>query len=100
DDLEALHATERLVDIDDADLTGGVAVSVDLSGETSGGFVGYRAKRHTGVIDVDRRAGYSLEDFWEPISARPDGSLILDPGELYILPPKEPVQVPPNYAAE
>ncbi len=100
DELEALHAAERLVDIDDADLSGGVAVSVDLSGEKASGFVGYRAKRHTGVVDVDRRSGYAVEDFWEPISARPDGSLILDPGEFYILASKEAVQVPPDYAAE
>src|SRR6185312_1609816 len=56
DELEALHAAERLVDGEDADLTGGVALSVDLSGETGKGFVGYRAKRHTGVVDIDRRA--------------------------------------------
>jgi dCTP deaminase len=49
---------ERLVDSGDADLSGGVALSVDLSGEGSNGFVGYRAKRHTGVVDVDKRAGY------------------------------------------
>ena len=100
DELDALHAKERLVDVDDADLSGGVAVSVDLSGENSGGFVGYRAKRHTGVVDVDRRAGYPVDDFWEPIRARDDGSLILDPGEFYILASKEAVQVPPDYAAE
>ena len=73
---------------------------VDLSGENADGFVGYRAKRHTGVVDVDRRAGYAVDEFWEPISARPDGSLILDPGEFYILASKEAVQVPPDYAAE
>ena len=39
-------------------------------------------------------------EFWEPIAARPDGSLILDPGEFYILASKEAVQVPPDYAAE
>ena len=39
-------------------------------------------------------------EFWEPIPARPDGSLILDPGEFYILASKEAVQVPPDYAAE
>ena len=100
DELEALHQREPLVDCDDADLTGGVAVSVDLSGEGSDGFVGYRAKRHTGVVDIDRRGGYAVDDFWEPIRARPDGSLILDPGEFYILASKEAVQVPPNYAAE
>ena len=100
DELEALHQREHLVDCEDADLTGGVAVSVDLSGEGSNGFVGYRAKRHTGVVDIDRRGGYAVDDFWEPIRARPDGSLILDPGEFYILASKEAVQVPPNYAAE
>jgi len=100
DELEALHQREPLVDCDNADLTGGVAVSVDLSGEGSNGFVGYRAKRHTGVVDIDRRGGYAIDDFWEPIRARPDGSLILDPGEFYILASKEAVQVPPNYAAE
>src|SRR6516162_5581886 len=99
-ELGALHGKERLVDTDDADLTGGVALSVDLSGANSGGFVGYRAKRHTGVVDVDRRGGYPVEDFWEAIAARSDGSLILDPGEFYILASKEAVQVPPDYAAE
>jgi dCTP deaminase len=98
--LAALHARERLVDAEDADLSDGVAVSVDLSGEGSNGFIGYRAKRHTGVIDVDRRAGYAVDDFWEPIRARADRSLILDPDEFYILASKEAVQVPPDYAAE
>lgn len=100
DELQALHAKERLVDVDNADLANGVAVSVDLSGEGSDGFVGYRAKRHTGVVDVDRRSGYSVGEFWEPIKARPDRSLILDPGEFYILASKEAVQVPPDFAAE
>jgi len=100
DELDALHEAERLVDVEDADLVGGVALSVDLSGENAQGFVGYRAKRHTGVVDVDRRGGYAVEEFWEAIPARGDGSLILDPGEFYILASKEAVQVPPDYAAE
>jgi dCTP deaminase len=100
DELAALHARERLVDTDKADLAHGVALSVDLSGESSNGFVGYRAKRHTGVVDVDRRAGYLADEFWEPIRARRDESLILDPGEFYILASKEAVQVPPDHAAE
>lgn len=98
--LRALHARERLVDGDDADVSDGVAVGVDLSGLGPGGLVGYRAKRHTGLIDVERRAGYAVLDFWEPMQARPDKSLILDPNEFYILASKEAVQVPPDYAAE
>jgi dCTP deaminase len=112
DTLRALHASERLVDDDHADVSEGVAVSVDLSGflqpdsprqageGREGAIVGYRAKRHTGLIDVERRAGYDVAEFWEPIKARKDESLILDPDEFYILASKEAVQVPPDYAAE
>ena len=98
--LRELHARERLVDADQANVSDGVAVGVDLSGIGPGGLVGYRAKRHTGLIDVERRAGYAVADFWEPIAARADKSLILDPNEFYILASKEAVQVPPDYAAE
>jgi dCTP deaminase len=98
--LRELHARERLVDADDADVSEGVAVGVDLSGIGPGGLVGYRAKRHTGLIDVERRAGYAVGEFWEPMMARADQSLILDPNEFYILASKEAVQVPPDYAAE
>ena len=96
----ALHARERLVDSEDADFEGGISVSVDLAASGPDALVGYRAKRHTGVIDVERRAGYEVADFWEPMHARPDGTLILDPDEFYILASKEAVQVPPDYAAE
>ena len=98
--LESLHAQERLVDSDEADLSHGVAVSVDLSGLGPGGLVGYRAKRHTGVIDVDRRGAYAVADFWEAIPARDERNLILDPNEFYILASEEAVQLPPDYAAE
>jgi dCTP deaminase len=98
--LRELHERERLVDSPDADLTEGIAVGVDLSGIGPGGLVGYRAKRHTGLIDVERRAGYPVGEFWEPMPARRDGSLILDPNEFYILASREAVQVPPDHAAE
>jgi dCTP deaminase len=109
--LRTLHAHERLVDDDDTDVSEGIAVGVDLSGfppnppshpgeGREAATVGYRAKRHTGVIDVERRAGYDVGEFWEPMKARADRSLILDPDEFYILASKEAVQVPPDYAAE
>jgi dCTP deaminase len=98
--LRALHGEQRLVDSPDADVSEGVAVGVDLAGLGPDRLVGYRAKRHTGLIDVERRGGYAVDDFWEPISARPEKNLILDPDEFYILASKEAVQVPPAYAAE
>jgi dCTP deaminase len=98
--LRDLHARERLTDDVEADVGEGIAVGVDLSGLGPGGLVGYRAKRHTGLIDVEKRDGHVVADFWEPIAARADRSLILDPDEFYILASKEAVQVPPDYAAE
>src|SRR5258707_986546 len=56
--LRALHQRERLVNAENADVSEGIAVGIDLSGLGPGGLVGYRAKRHTGLIDVERRAGY------------------------------------------
>src|SRR5262249_15256725 len=65
--LATLQARERLVDAADANLSlGAVAVSVDLSGAGSMGLAGFRAKKHTGLIDVDRRGVYDVADFWEP----------------------------------
>lgn len=96
----ALHARERLVTSQEASIAGGVAVSIDLAGFGDHELVGYRAKRHTGLIDVDRVGAHEVIDFWEPVHAHGSGHLILDPGEFYILASKEAVRVPPDHAAE
>ncbi len=77
-----------------------VALSVDLGGGGSCSLIGYRAKRHTGVIDVDRAGAYDVEEFWEPLMVTPKKLLILDPDEFYILASKEAVRVPATHAAE
>jgi dCTP deaminase len=100
DALSELHARERLVDGAEENLGEGISVGVDLSGLGAHGLVGHRAKRHTGLIDIDRRAGYDAAEYWEPIRARADRSLVLDPDEFYILASKQAVQVPPDFAAE
>ena len=63
------------------------------------GPVGFRAKRHSGVVDVDRIAAYDPRDFWEPLDAR-DGRVVLDPGQFYIFASKENVVIPVDEAAE
>jgi len=74
--------------------------SVDLSGFGKDHLVGYRAKRHTALVDVDRIGGYEVDDYWDPLYARKDRDIILDPGQFYILASKEAVHVPPDHAAE
>ena len=76
-----------------------IPLSVDLAGDKDG-LVGYRAKRHTGLVDVDAVGACAMLDFWEPIYARGKKRLILDPDQFYILASKEAVHVPPTQAAE
>jgi len=79
-------------------------LTIDLSGDPANGpgagLVGFRARRHTALIDVDRIGAYDPAEFWDPLSAEPARRLILDPNEFYILRSREPVKVPPDYAAE
>ncbi|MEZ5926129.1 MAG: 2'-deoxycytidine 5'-triphosphate deaminase [Hyphomicrobiaceae bacterium] len=94
-----LHKTYGLVSGGTADVDGGVGLTVDLSGDPDG-LVGYRAKRHTGLVDVDKPGACLIEDYWEPITRAANGRLILDPDQFYILASKEAVTVPPTHAAE
>jgi len=68
---------------------------VDLTGD----LVGYRARRHAGVVDLDHVDGHNPRDFWEPLYQH-KGQLLLDPGEFYILASKTEVVIPVNEAAE
>ena len=97
DDLRALHATCPLVSGDPV-ISEGLGFSVDLR-PTTGDLLGYRAKPHTGVIDLDRIGHYPAPDFWEEVRAT-HGQIILDPGAFYILVSREAVTIPPDYAAE
>ncbi|MGF1503256.1 MAG: 2'-deoxycytidine 5'-triphosphate deaminase [Paracoccaceae bacterium] len=97
--LRALHGAEPLVDTD-ALIDGGLGFSVDLCPRPPDGIVGWRARRHAGLIDLDRIGHYAVEEFWEPVRARRSGGIILDPGAFYILVSREAVTIPPGVAAE
>lgn len=96
-DLAALHAAEPLID-GAADIDGGLGLSVDLRPDS--GPVGWRARRHAALIDVDRTGALDPEEFFEAIPAPRSGFIILDPDEFYILASREALAVPPDYAAE
>jgi len=97
-DLRALHKETPLVDGRPPMISEGLGFSVDLRPEGSS-LVGYRAKPHTGVIDLDKLNHYAPADFWEEVRSD-TGQIILDPGAFYILVSNEAVCIPPDYAAE
>ena len=96
-ELTTLHAEMPLVD-GEAVIEDGLGFSVDLNLPESS-LVGYRAKPHTGVIDLDRIGAYDPREFWEEVHSQ-NGRIILDPGAFYILVSREAVHIPPQYAAE
>jgi len=95
--LVQLHADQTLVS-GEAHIDGGLGFSVDLRPER-GTLAGWRAKPHTGVIDLDLINHYAARDFWEEVHAE-HGRIILDPDAFYILVSREAVHIPPLYAAE
>ena len=96
-ELRTLHAADPLVS-GEAVISEGLGFSVDLK-PAKGDLLGYRAKPHTGVVDLDRIGHYPARDFWEEVRAS-DARIILDPGAFYILVSREAVTIPPDYAAE
>lgn len=95
--LAQLHAEQPLVS-GQAVISEGLGFSVDLR-PSEGDLVGYRAKPHTGVVDLDLIGHYPAAEFWEEIRTT-EGRIILDPGAFYILVSREAVTIPPDYAAE
>lgn len=77
-------------------------VSVDLSPESA--VVGYRARRHSGLVDLRGIGAHHALDYWEPIRltsiSGQGGGLILEPEEFYILASREAVEIPMGEAAE
>lgn len=97
--LETVDQQTPLVTSGPKTIRRGLHVSVDLSSGDDG-IVGYKAKRNTALLDVEKIGVHRTEDFWEPVRAEANGRLILDPLEFYILASQEALSIPPNLAAE
>jgi dCTP deaminase len=99
--MRRLQAEHQVVtSISGDDIRNGVPVTVDVQGDRSGGLIGYKARSHAGLIDIDKVRHYDVLDYWEPVYAPRRGGLVLDPADFYILASREAVKVPPTYAAE
>lgn len=85
--------------LNDLTVQNGLFLSVNLQND-NGNLVGYKARKHSDLIDLDRRNFYKVEDFWEPIYARKNDHLILEPEAFYIFASKERCRIPKQLAAE
>ncbi len=108
DEHRAAHALEPLVvdrdgssiAVDRLNVEGGLNLGVSLVPEPGSNVIGYRARRFTSVIDLDRPRAHDPAEFFEAIHAPRNGRLVLEPEEFYIFASRERVRVPPEYAAE
>lgn len=80
----------------------GLFLRIDLAGtdQRDSRVIGYRAKKNSHVIDLEKVGHYAATDFWEPLHRHRHDSLLLEPEEFYILASKERIRVPAGYAAE
>ncbi len=80
-------------------LDSGLFMSVDLKGKKNQ-IVGYKAKKNSNLIDLDKIAHYAVEDYWEPIYATKDNFIILEPEAFYIFASREYCRIPRHLAGE
>ena len=103
--LRDLDKEEGLIYLDESNpgtavIRDGLKLSVSLRGDRDSEVVAYRGRENTPLVDLQKVDHYEVDRFWEVITSRPDGRLILNPGDFYILASRERVRVPPQYAAE
>jgi dCTP deaminase len=105
EEISRLHRREALVYSPDSQpaephIRDGLRLSVDLQGVGDSEIIGYRARKHASIIDLEKIRHYEPLDYWEPIPRNAGRQLILDPEDFYILASREKVRIPADYAAE
>ncbi len=99
-ELQERHRRMPLVDGSFEWRRDGLVLHAGLSAAEPSRIIGYRAQKHTDILDVDKAGTYRACEYWEALYARRDKRLILDPDEFYILASRERLQIPPDLAAE
>ncbi len=85
--------------VDELNVRNGLFMRVGLHGP-EGSIIGYRAKKHRDLIDLEMKDHYDVEEFWDPIYARKDDYMILEPEAFYIFASRERCRIPRHLAAE
>lgn len=84
------------------DIRDGVALGVNLTPAEGSDIIGWRARKHAGLVDIDAPKSCEVNAFWERLTVADlvAGGLVLHPDEFYILASREYVTVPRDHAAE
>src|SRR5258706_7216885 len=77
----------------------GLWISIDLICATRNKTIGYRAKQHAPLVELDKVGFYDPHEFWDPVPPARGGTLLLNPNDFYILASKERIRVPPEFSA-
>ena len=79
-----------------------MALGVNLTPAAGSDIIGWRARKHAGLVDIDAPNSCEVNAFWErlTVSDLVGGGLVLHPDEFYILASREYVTVPRDHAAE
>ena len=106
DQLRKLAHKRKLVYYEDGDSSNnpvideGLRLTLDLKDQQEN-IVAYKAKNSESPIDLAKMGAYDVRAFWDTFRGRNlKNSLVLNPGDFYLLASKEKVCVPPDYAAE
>jgi dCTP deaminase len=78
----------------------GLRVGVKLAAESDTEIVAYKARKNAPSIDLAQKNHYNPQEFWEDVYSNSSRSLVLDPGDFYLLASDKKVRIPPDHAAE
>ena len=81
-------------------MANGLFLSLDLRGEGTEGWVGYRARENTALLDLTRSEPFERDEYWERVRREEGNRIVLSPKRFYLLLSKEAVTIPPTLAAE
>jgi dCTP deaminase len=71
-----------------------LGIHLDLDGTATEGIVALWARKNPSPIDLRKKGYYPPEEFFQPMRAV-DKSLVIEPGEHYLIASKEVLEVPP-----
>jgi len=103
--LKQLQKAHKIVQFDDQtqiSIQDGIGLSVNLTPQTDTELIGWRARKHAGLVDIDAPGSCEVDAYWEKLTTADlvAGGLVLNPDEFYILASREFVTVPRDHAAE